>query len=200
MPTSLGGGYKITVPPGLMVTVTIVKLVAGHYNRYIHCGGEQFPFMELVLKKSPESEGNIMKTCKKHSFRLGRCILAGMLAAGLFLFPAFRTGDVQALPPGSAGGIFTVAASGPLADLPSGGILGSYIVNGVCPDLAGPLIGIGCTLREAVDEANAVAAPLVPPAYVLVTFAAPFPIELYYGPLVVRSNVVIRKVLPGEVH
>jgi hypothetical protein len=123
-----------------------------------------------------------------------RVILSGIFAMGLCLSPGSKAGEVQAWPwPILPVVTITVTAPAVFSDLPSG--VGAYIAgDSICP--SGPFAYMGCTLREAVDEANIMAAGLVPPAFVMVNFAPSIPIELFFGPILVQSNVVIAGI-PG---
>ncbi len=114
-----------------------------------------------------------------------RIPLALVMALGLSLTAGPVVEDAQALPIVPPVMIFMVMGAMPASDQPAG----SFLINGVCPDVGAPL---PCTLREAVAEANAAAAVLVPPAWVQVTFPAPIPIDINYGPITVGSNVVIQ--------
>jgi hypothetical protein len=119
-----------------------------------------------------------------------RTLFALVITLGLCMTPGPAFKDAQALPPGPPVITFIVTGPTPFSDQP----VGTFLINGVCPD-AVPLFPV-CTLREAVAEANAAGAALVPPAYAMVNFAAPFPIDVYYGPIIVQSNVVIMG-MPG---
>ncbi|MBN2256853.1 MAG: right-handed parallel beta-helix repeat-containing protein [Anaerolineaceae bacterium] len=128
--------------------------------------------------------------------RVARIIISLLVVSVLLVFtlmPGVVNHSVKALPPGPWVITFTVTAAAPLSDLPPG----AYILgDGLCPS-PGPFAALGCTLREAVDEANFLAAGLIPPAYIMVGFAGSMPIEIYYGNIVVLSNVIINGNPPG---
>jgi hypothetical protein len=139
-----------------------------------------------------QKEREFMKSIRRLIHVGLKGLLSISLAAYLCLSPSLVEPAVKALPIPPPAATFTVTALPPLTDwLPFNAVTFpvGFTINGVCPDL-GSLVP--CTLREAVAEANVAAGAVLPPAYVRVTFAAPTPNLIYYGPITVGSNVVIQ--------
>ena len=127
---------------------------------------------------------------KRWIVKMIRIPLVVVIVLGVCLAPGLATDVARALPPVPPVATFTVTAFMPGSDQP----VGSYLINGLCPDVGAIL---PCTLREAVAEANAMGAVLPVGSWVQVAFAAPIPIDINYGPIVVGSNVVIQGIPPG---